>query len=201
MTNTKIFRFKISNPALYDAMIDFASLHKFEDKTTLKKNYQTWVEDSIIAELITKEEEFLKSQEYDLEKNNIKKKMFKSIKYYHIKNMLKSMEGDTAKLNDKSMEPNEKNVRKKNIVFSKILLQHVKDFMQENINKDDFKPSVYYALFLDSHQDCIEREKAALFMNITEKQEKEPNEFDKTFDFRLKKMFKNQYFNMFKLQN
>jgi hypothetical protein len=73
--------------------------------------------------------------------------------------------------------------------------------MQENINKDDFKPSVYYALFLDSHQDCIEREKAALFMNITEKQEKEPNEFDKTFDFRLKKMFKNQYFNMFKLQN
>ena len=201
MANTKIFRFKISNPALYDAMIDFASLHKFEDKTTLKKSYQIWVEDSIIAELISKEEEFLKSQQYDLEKNNIRKKMFKSIKYYHIKNMLNSMEEDTAKLNDESIEPNEKNERKKNIVFSKILLQHVKDFMQENINKDDFKPSVYYGLFLDSHQDCIEREKAALFMNITEKQEKEPDDFDKTFDFRLKKMFKNQYFNMFKLQN
>lgn len=198
MAETKIFRFKISNPELYDAMVDFASMHKFEDKTTLKKSYQSWIEETKIEQLIIQEEEFLKSQHYDLQKNNMKNKMFKSIKYYHIKNMLSSMENV---LNENSTERKEKKEKKKVIVFSRSFVQHVKDFMQENIGKEDFKPSLYYSLFVDSHQDSIEREKSALYMNITDKQQKEPDNFDDIFDYRLKKMFKNQYFNMFKLQN
>ena len=89
--NTKIYRFKISNDELYSQMIDFACIHKFEDKHTLKNNFENWVNNEQIESLIQQEESFLKSKEYDLEKNNIKKKMFKSIKYYHIKNMLKSL--------------------------------------------------------------------------------------------------------------
>ena len=114
MAETKIFRFKISNPELYDAMVDFASMHKFEDKATLKKSYQSWIEETKIEHLINQEEEFLKSQHYDLEKNNIKKKMFKSIKYYHIKNMLKSMENA---IDDNGEERYEKKEKKRSSSF------------------------------------------------------------------------------------
>ena len=193
---TKIFRFKISNEELYQAMIEFASFHKFEDKATLKKNYESWVENSEIQDLIHQEEMFLKSQHYDLEKNNLKTKIFKSIKYYHIKNMLKTMNAE------QSNEANKDKKRQKNIIFSRQFVQNVKEFMNENIGKEDFKPSLYYNLFITTHEDIVVREKQTILMKLNEEsQEKYTENFENTFDYRLKKMFKNQYFNMFKLQN
>ena len=84
-TSVKTYRFKISNEKLYQEMVLFADRNRFLNKTNLKEAYDKWTEDPKINQMIFDEEEMLKLNHYDLGKNNIKQKIFKSIKYYHIK--------------------------------------------------------------------------------------------------------------------
>ena len=70
--------------------------------------------------MIQDEENILRRQNYDLKKNNIQRKIYKSIKYYLIKNMLKTME--------LQQEQQDKTNTKKsrNIKFSKELIDTTK---------------------------------------------------------------------------
>ena len=86
----KTYRFKISNDKLYKEMVLFADKNRFLNKTDLKDTYEKWIEDPEISLMISDEEKMLTLNNYDLVKNNISKKIFKSIKYYHIKNNIQS---------------------------------------------------------------------------------------------------------------
>lgn len=171
----KTYRFKISNERLYEEMMLFADKNRFLNKTDLKDAYDKWIEEPDICTMVYKEEEMLKLNQYDLGKNTIKQKIFKSIKYYHIKKLTSEKPIHSTIQKDK---------RKKEIIFSKQLLEGVKQVLQNNKN---LKPSQYYEKFVDENFEAIDREKARLGYD---KQET-------LFDVKLKKMMKNQYYMMF----
>lgn len=174
--NVKTYRFKIVNSELYEEMIQFANNNKFLNRTDLKEQYEKWIELPNIYNMITEEEELLKRRQYNLEKTNITQKIFKSIKYYHIKNIINGMklDADTKKSNKKK--------RTKDICFSKELLTSVKNILTENISK---KPSECFELFVTTQEKTLSEEK-----------QRNPsfNDDIAVFDTKLKKMFKNQYY-------
>lgn len=180
--STKIYRFKVNSQELYQEMIDFSSLHKFEDKQTLKESFNNWLLKPKIEGLIEGEQQILKRSQYDFEKTNMKHKIFRSIKYYHIKNLLKS-------------EPHENTQQKKRIkkiVFSKEFLNEVKTYLTKNVENENFKPALYFEYFYEVYSTKIENEKNSIHQKLGE------NYNEEEFIYKLKKMFKNQYFSMFK---
>lgn len=192
MTSSKTFRFNVSG-VLNDKMIEFAALHKFEERKVLKENFENWLELQEIQELIETEEAILRRNDYDLSKTSIQSKIFKSIKYYHIKNMMKEMQMTSDVSNDSSNI--KENRGSKNIVFCKSFIELAKDYLHQNISDPDFKPSSCFTEFKNAHSADIQIE----YERIKEKYEN--NDIDitiETLDFKLKKMFKNQYFTLFK---
>lgn len=181
-SSTKIYRFKVNSQELYQEMIDFSSLHKFEDKQTLKESFNNWLLKPNIEGLIEGEEQLLKRSQYDFEKTNMKHKIFRSIKYYHIKNMLKT----------ETQETNTQKKRIKKIVFSKEFLNEVKTYLTKNVENENFKPALYFDYFCDVYSKSIESEKNNIQQKLDENYDEEE------FIYKLKKMFKNQYFSMFK---
>ena len=115
--------------------------------------------------------------------------------------MLKSLNSESQNENN---DIKNSGTRSKLIVFSKSFIQHVKEYMIQNINKTDFKPSIYYDLFKTSYEDLILREKTNIYSHICEinmnNKDSYISQYDELFEYKLKKMFKNQYFNMFKIQ-
>ena len=183
-TPVKTYRFKISNDDLYEEMVLFANMNRFLNKNDLKEAYEKWIEDPRINLMVRGEEEMLKLNEYDLGKNNITQKIFKSIKYYHIKKMTsKNVQKDNQQKDNQQKEK-----RKKEVVFSKELLESVKQVLK---NSKDMKPSEYYEKFLEENAEMIEREKGGLNF------ETDNEEHDTLFEAKLKKMMKNQYYMMF----
>lgn len=178
-TRVKIYRFKTSNDNLYEQMVLFADKNRFLNKADLKDAYEKWIEEPEIRLMILAEEELLERNCYDLGKNNITQKIFKSIKYYHIKKLTSKVPTNANTQKDK---------RKKEIVFSKELLESVRQVLQES---RDLKPSQYYEQFTNEHKDIIEREKSRL------RCEPENEEQSSCFDAKMKKMMKNQYYTMF----
>ena len=163
-------------------MVLFADVNRFLNKNDLKEAYENWIEDPKINLMVCAEEEILKLNQYDLGKNNITQKIFKSIKYYHIKKMTSKAPSDVLKDNT------QKGKRKKEIVFSKELLEGVKQVLQKS---KDLKPSEYYKKFVEENAEMIEREKGCLVFE-------DDIEGDNTlFVVKLKKMMKNQYYMMF----
>lgn len=188
--SVKTYRFKISNNELYEEMILFASKNRFLNKKDLKEAYEEWIEKPEISLMVEQEEEMLKLNQYDLGKNNIRQKIFKSIKYYHIKKM-------TTKAQDQNLSQNTskpKDKRKKEIVFSKELLESVKLVLQKS---KDLKPSQYYEKFVNENDEIIAREKGRLGFENDNKDENKKTKQDNAFEAKLKKMMKNQYYMMF----
>ena len=176
-TSVKTYRFKISNSELYDEMVLFADKNRFLNKEDLKESYEKWIEEPKISCMVRGEEEMLKTNNYDLEKTNVSQKIFKSIKYYHIKKIT------TVPVETTRDAPKQK--RKKEMTFSKELLESVKTGLNASQN---LKPSQYYANFVDSNEDLIKKEKERLGCT---------DEHSSLFESKLKKMMKNQYYMMF----
>ena len=182
----KTFRFKISNDNFYNQIIEFSKIHCYENNKLLKQNFQQWCESDNIKKMIEKEQTILEQANYDLKKNNIYNKIYKSIKYYHIKNILKEMN-----VNSENKNEEEKKEKVKLVIFSKDFINIIKQYISDNINNRDFKPSVYYDLFYETKSEEITFE--------FKKQNIKNKLIDKTiFAIKLKKMFKNQYFMLFK---
>ena len=109
-------------------MVLFAIMNRFLNKNDLKEAYEKWIEDPRINLMVRGEEEMLKLNEYDLGKNNITQKIFKSIKYYHIKKMTsKNVQKDNQQKDNQQKEK-----RKKEVVFSKELLESVKQVLKNS---------------------------------------------------------------------
>lgn len=180
-TTNKTFRFKISNNELYDEIVKFSKTYKYYNNDLLKQQYEQWCNQDNILCMIQDEETMLRRNGYDLNNNNIHNKIYKSIKYYHIKNMLK----------DSSFQYNETNNNKTNnkkLRFSSELIYLVKQYIQDCYESVEFKPSLCFDTFCEKHNEQINNEKINYDGEITEKE----------FNQKLKKMFKNQYFMKYK---
>ena len=187
-TSSKIFRFKFQ-PELYESIIEFSNIHRYDDKDTLKESFETWCNEH--SEQISFEDKILKQHNYMTE-NDVKTKIFKSIKYYHIRKLNKKSEdinGTTV-----SSEKNKyARSQERNINISQQFVDNVKTYIMDNWYHDDFKPALYFKNFLEEKNDEVTREKARL------RQLYQSNELeDSAIDFKIKKTFKNQYYTMMK---
>lgn len=179
---SRIYRFKVQNAELFSAMKEFAGSHKFESKEVLKESFESWYESEEISSMIESEENYLTRHHYDFNHNNMKSKIFKSIKYYFIKNMLKSMN-----LGEDQNQRNKNNKKSRDsFKFSKTFIECAKTHLKSSICKHDFKPNTSFQEFLEQYNDVIQTEKSRI--------DEINNENGKDFDAKLKKMYKNQYY-------
>ena len=165
-----IYRFKITNPSLNEKMVEFAQYHKHEDRNTLKDSFNEWFKSVEISELVEREKSILNQYNYDFKKGSIETKIFKSIKYYHIKKALGYIEQPISMLSTASR-----------FTFSKSFMQIIKDYLIQNHDK---APSVSFESFLKEHACEIINEKEVYLPEIEQY----------LFDGKLKKMYKNQYY-------
>lgn len=158
-----VYRFKIKNLELNDEMVSFSLYHLHETNEDLKESFQKWCQEEHIQSLILQEKKYLELLQYDLVKNPIETKIFKSIKYYHMKK--------------KPKECVERETKHKHVfIYSKTFLELVKSHISQYYSR--YSPSLAYNDFVSTYQKIIEDESK----NVENFQEK------------LKKMYKNQFY-------
>lgn len=185
-SQSRIYRFKVQNEKLFAEMKEFAGSHKFESKEVLKESFESWYQSEEISAMIESEENYLARHHYDFNHNNMKNKIFKSIKYYFIKNMLKSMNlGENQNVTRESHTKNQSTFK-----FGKSFIECAKNHLKSSINNNDFKPNTAFQEFLEQHNDIIQNEKGRIDEINSEK--------ERDFDAKVKKMYKNQYYVMHK---
>ena len=129
-----IHRFKCSDE-LNKEIMEFSDIHKFDSKENLIEQFDSWIKENLIVQLIEKEEEFLKINSYD---GDIHMKIFKSIKYYYIKKFLD--QSDTEKKEKKKRKPT---------YFPKEFLAKINADIDHNFQTNrSFKPADTYKNFL-----------------------------------------------------
>jgi hypothetical protein len=131
-----IHRFKCSDE-LNKEIMEFSDMHKFDSKENLIEQFDSWIKERLVMELIEKEEYFLKTNNYE---GDIHMKIFKSIKYYYIKKFLE----------DKNVEKKQK---KKPTYFPKEFLSKFYLDIEYNFETNrSFKPADTYKVFLEKNQ-------------------------------------------------
>jgi hypothetical protein len=136
-----IHRFKCS-PEMNQAIIHFADMHKFDDSELLDTQFQTWINTPTIQKIVEEEKNYLARHHYE---TDIEVKIFKSIKYYYIKKLLKTKEPET-----------EKKPRKHNTLPKELKVSIQADLEKRFAETPLFKPSETFALFDISAYDLPE---------------------------------------------
>jgi hypothetical protein len=134
----KIHRFKCS-AELNQEIMNFSQIHKFDIDETLLEHFKSWCEEQ--ADLITREEEYLKRHEYD---DSIQTKIYKSIKYYYIKKFTR--------------EPEKKKEKRKATKLDPQIMQEIKADLEHHFQTNpDFKPSETYEKFKKNDDPLIKK--------------------------------------------
>ncbi len=98
-----IHRFKCSTQ-MNQAIIHFADLHKFDENELLDIQFQNWLQSPAIQSIVENEKNYLSRHHYE---TDIEVKIFKSIKYYYIKKLLKPEEKTEKKPRNHQFLPKE----------------------------------------------------------------------------------------------
>ena len=181
----KIFRFKFSSK-LNEEIVSFSHIHLYDDKVTLKESFQKWCDDN--RELVDKEQKFLNEHQYSSEQN-VETKIFKSIKYYYIKNLLKESSDQTEGVSKKKYDRE----LRTNIKLSDYFVNIIYEFIVLHYQEADFKPSTSFDAFLVEYEEEVHREKRQLYSKYEGRKLT-----DDDISFKIKKAFKNQYFSIIK---
>tara|TARA_B110000285_G_C15002233_1_gene552009 strand:- start:310 stop:858 length:549 start_codon:yes stop_codon:yes gene_type:complete len=178
MSTDKIYRYKIKSRELYDSIIEFSKSNRHKEDDEIKKEFIDWINSTEISILVKQEEEELKKRDYNLINTPIETKIYKSIKYYHIKKI-----NNNSKFKDKSKKNKD---TKKNVQFSKEIIETVQKHIKKNENS--IKPSLLFDDFIKKNNDLIIH-----YYRNTNKIDLS----DEDYNYKVKKMFKNQYFMIF----
>ena len=127
-----IHRFKCS-PEMNQAIIHFSDMHKFDDSELLDTQFQTWINTPTIQKIVEEEKNYLARHHYE---TDIEVKIFKSIKYYYIKKLLKTKETET-----------EKKPRKHHTLPKELKVSIQADLEKRFAETPLFKPSDTFPLF------------------------------------------------------
>lgn len=186
----KIFRFKLSDTT-NDALELFTNANRFNERKEIKSAWQDWCNNN--EQLIQDESRRLENLGYT---GDITKKMWTSVRYYHMKKENKTIDGvvdGTANVTDsienKDTTNDKKQKRRKYITLDKSILALIDKHIHEHIKFDSFTPAKGYSLFLDTFSDKIE----TVIKSCTEKGLEKHD-----VDNKLKKTYKNRYFNIVK---
>jgi hypothetical protein len=182
----KIFRFKLSDE-INKHLFAFANIMRDKGRKELKEEWEKWYENN---SFIRDEERRLLNIGYN---DDCKKKIFTSLKYYHIKKLNEDNHGyKNQEKNIKETKKKQKNTegkKRKYITIDKKYLSVIDEHINSSIQQQDFKPSTSYNNFIENHQSIIKD----IFENI--------NNEDITIEnvvLKIKKTYKNRYFNIVK---
>jgi hypothetical protein len=180
----KIFRFKLSHD-VSGALELFTNAHRFNLRNEIKIAWREWCDSNDI--LIQNETRRLENLGYT---GNIVKKMWTSVRYYHMKKVNKTICGivDGERVTGSA---NEEKTRRKYITYDdKTFLALIDQHIEKHHTNDTFTPARGYDMFLESYHTNINTVIKVLIDKGLSKDD---------VDFKLKKTYKNRYFNIVKL--
>ncbi len=181
------FRFNILNSTLNEEMIIFAKFHKYTNTTLLKESYVTWCKNDAISLLIHEEEKRLFNKNYNFHQNNIYTKIFKSIKYYHMKKLRTTNLGlEQVNVAQERRGQIDHDTSGCYCRFRSVFLQLVKTHIVQDLS---MKPSLSYDLFCSIYRQEIDEEMKHIRLDT------------QGFMLKMKKMYKNQFYQLSKQPN
>ena len=182
----KIFRFKLSDN-VNDALGQFTNNHRFNERKEIKLGWEKWC--NCNGGLIQDESRRLGNLGYSGDEDDLKKKMWTSVRYYHMKKENKTIDGvvdGSAVGGDEGVEEN-KQKRRKYITIDKSFLALIDKHINEHLNNTTFTPARAYTLFVDASKKDIQSVCESWVNKGLSKDD---------FDVKLKKTYKNRYFNI-----
>ena len=164
----KTYRFKFSDDFIKHLM-EFSRIHRFDDATAFKDNWKIWCEDN--KEIIKVETDVLKAKGYE---GDALVKMYKSVRYY---------------FKNKSTEKKDVKKRRQYVGLNPEFREAIDEHIENTSLRQELKPAVGYINFMDGAQytELIRLEKIRLESYNFTKEE---------ITSKLKKTYKNRYFNM-----
>ena len=179
----KIFRFKLSDHVNNELAL-FTSINRFNDRKEIKIAWQNW--SKLNTMLIQDELRRLENTGYS---GDIIKKMWTSVRYYHMKKENKTIDGVVDGTDISNTNGDKTTKRRKYITIDKSFLAVIDKHIRESINLKTFKPAKSFEMFIECYADEIKHITETLVSKGLTKDD---------FDIKLKKTYKNRYFNIVK---
>jgi len=179
----KIFRFKLSDQVNNELAL-FTSINRFNDRKEIKIAWQNW--SKLNTMLIQDELRRLENTGYS---GDIIKKMWTSVRYYHMKKENKTIDGVVDGTDISNTNGDKTTKRRKYITIDKSFLAVIDKHIRESINLKTFKPAKSFEMFIKCYADEIKHITETLVSKGLTKDD---------FDIKLKKTYKNRYFNIVK---
>jgi hypothetical protein len=179
------YRFNFSNTFIKELEY-FSKIHKYDDRKTFKLEWDKWIKDEPIKEMIEIEIEKSKKEDYE---GNIMDKMFKSARYYYRKK--KDNEPPTNE-NKEAHEKKEKNFTGLSKQIIQCMENHIhliiREKLDENTKISKIDPSSAFTDFCNTHIQEITDE----IFNLKNKMNLEEKE--KEIQIKFKKSYKNKFY-------
>jgi len=166
---TPTFRFKFDQ-TIMDMLLEFGKLHQYDDRHTYKAEWKKWCEEH--HEELTREERRLTSLGYE---GNIYEKLFKSGRYYFRKKPTVASEPVT---------------RRKYVGLNREVLSAMDAYIADEVISSKMSPAEAFTNFCTQNVNILRTEIEAL----VESHNMEADEISS----KLKKTFKNRYFQLIK---
>ena len=164
-SNINIYRFKFTTE-FTDELYNFSKIHQYDQRKVFKEAWNIWLDDNEI--IVENEIRRIKNLGYI---GDIKDKMFKSSRYYFRK---------------KSTEKKEPIKRRTYMCVQKDLLDAIDQHIKNNINNNNYKPSIGFDDFCNNNIDLLKQEINILIRNgFTDSEE---------IRKKMKKTYKNRHF-------
>ena len=164
-SNINIYRFKFTTE-FTDELYNFSKIHQYDQRKDFKEAWNIWLDDNEI--IVENEIRRIKNLGYI---GDIKDKMFKSSRYYFRK---------------KSTEKKEPIKRRTYMCVQKDLLDAIDQHIKNNINNNNYKPSIGFDDFCNNNIDLLKQEINILIRNgFTDSEE---------IRKKMKKTYKNRHF-------
>lgn len=165
----KTFRFKFTEET-QNSLAYFADIHKLDDRVTFKEEWGNWIKEN--DTMLKKETQYLQEMGYE---GNVESKMFKSARYYFKNKKPK---------NSENQEPKQ---RRKYIKMDKDILKLIDCHIDNNVKNENYKPATGFEMFKTNFQNEVSTE--------IERIKETCNISDKDIELKMKKTYKNRYFN------
>ncbi len=168
-TEVKIYRFKFSD-YIVNELNNFSKIHKYDTNSEYKNAWKQWLIDN--NEIVNREVNRLHNIGFE---GDIIDKMYKSSRYYF------------RKKSDEKKKPQE---RREYIKLDNNLLTKMDEHINQNMNTENYQPKVGFLEFCQGNKDIIKESIQQMFENdITD---------IKLIKDKIKKTYKNRYFNIIK---
>lgn len=174
-----IFRFKLSNDC-FNSLNEFSRIHSQDNRDDFKEAFEEWGKTN--SNIVENEIKRLQQLGYN---NDINAKLFRCAKYYCAKKVFntKSIIDDDDKHETSSVSSE----NKKYTCIPKEFIKTISDHIESNIGDDKFTPAIALKQFLENYTKDIQD-------MITKMQEKHENISVDNVHTKLKKTYKNKFY-------